>query len=101
MQLAATIAYRDNDVVAIEDADPKAPLHLLVIPLRHHATLYDLTADDAALSAHLMGVAARLGSRHAPNGFRLVVNTGEEGGQTVNHVHVHVLAGRRLAWPPG
>jgi histidine triad (HIT) family protein len=95
------VAYRDDGIVAIEDLDPQAPAHLLVLPLRHYGTIGELADADPALSARVVEVATRLGRERGGNGFRLVVNTGPDGGQTVPHVHVHVLAGRRLQWPPG
>lgn len=101
--IASTPVYRDARIVAIEDINPQAPTHLLVMPVDHHATLADLIdARDSALVTALFETAARLGrERGGERGFRLVVNTGSEGGQTVGHVHLHVLAGRHMAWPPG
>ncbi len=100
--LPAKIVDRSDRVVAIEDLNPQAPTHLLVMPVEHHATLADAAAANAELVAELMGLASRLGERiGGAGGFRLVVNTGADGGQTVGHVHVHVLAGRRMTWPPG
>lgn len=96
------LVYNDDDVVAITDIKPQAPQHLLVIPRKHHANVAELAASgDAALVSKLFAVAARLGSQIGSDGFRLVVNTGPLGGQTVDHVHVHVLAGRPMTWPPG
>jgi histidine triad (HIT) family protein len=101
-EVPAKIVYRDDDVVAIEDLNPQAPVHLLVMPRRHYDTIADVASDNATLAAALLNVAAKLGVRHAgQRGFRVVVNTGAEGGQTVGHVHVHVLAGRHMTWPPG
>lgn len=100
-EVQAREIYRDDDLVAIEDANPQAPTHLLVIPRKHYADVTALYADDGALAARAFAVAAKLGSEHGARGFRLVVNTGLEGGQTVDHVHVHVFAGRRMDWPPG
>jgi histidine triad (HIT) family protein len=99
----AKIVYRDDNVVAIEDLNPQAPAHLLVIPREHFPTLVESIANGGdALTAAVFSVAARLGREHGgAGGFRLVVNTGPDGGQTVGHVHVHVLAGRSMAWPPG
>ncbi|HXB82328.1 MAG TPA: HIT domain-containing protein [Candidatus Acidoferrum sp.] len=98
----AKIIHRDDDVIAIEDLNPQAPSHALVLPVRHHGTIVDLMRDEPAVAARLIAVASQLGSdRGGERGFRLVVNTGEYGGQTVDHVHVHVLAGRRMSWPPG
>ena len=100
--LPAKIVHRDADVVAIEDLNPQAPTHLLVMPIAHHANVHGLAKEDPALTARLIELASKLGrERGGDGGFRLVVNTGRDGGQTVDHVHVHVLAGRRMEWPPG
>lgn len=102
-EIPATFAYRDDDVVAIEDLNPQAPVHLLVLPRAHYADVAELAADADLHAAHrLLAVAAELGrQRGGQAGFRLVANTGPDGGQTVGHVHVHVLAGRPMGWPPG
>jgi histidine triad (HIT) family protein len=102
-EIPATAVYRDAGVVAIEDVNPQAPTHLLVMPSQHHRNVNDLVdAGDRSLLAQLLEVAAKLGRERAgPNGFRIVVNTGPDGGQTVGHLHVHVLAGRSMSWPPG
>jgi histidine triad (HIT) family protein len=101
-ELAAQSVYRDDDVIVIADVNPQAPVHLLAMPLRHYATLTELFSADRALAAHLFEVAAKLGQeRGGEEGFRAVVNTGQYGGQTVDHVHVHVMSGRRMTWPPG
>ncbi len=101
-EIPATFAYRDEEFAAIEDVDPKAPVHLLVMPTRHSANVGEFSdsADDAE-AARLIQVAAKLGRDRGGPGYRLVINTGEEGGQTVDHLHVHVLAGRHMNWPPG
>ena len=99
--IPAKILYRDAEVMAIAVLNPQAPTHLLVMPAAHYATLAE-ASQDRALLANLMSVASQLGKQHGgEGGFRLVVNTGPEGGQTVGHLHVHVLAGRRMTWPPG
>ena len=101
-EIPAKPVYRDEDVLAIEDINPQAPVHLLVMPVRHHANIGDLSdAADAALLAKLVGVATKLGRERGQDGYRLVMNTGPDGGQTVDHLHVHVLAGRHMTWPPG
>jgi len=99
--IPAKTFYRDENIVAISDINPQAPTHLLVMPTTHYDNVSTLAAVDGAVFAKLMDVAARLGTQYAPRGFRLVVNTGNDGGQTVDHVHVHILAGRQLVWPPG
>ena len=102
-KIPSTITYRDDDVFAFKDIGPKAPLHELVVPTRHIATLADAQDDDAALYGHLMVIAARRAkeSGQAADGFRVVMNAGPDAGQSVFHVHLHVLAGRALGWPPG
>lgn len=101
-EIPATFAFRDDQFAAIEDVDPKAPVHLLVMPLRHSRNVGEFSdsGDDDEV-AHLVEIAAKLGRERAPGGYRLVVNTGEDGGQTVDHLHVHVLGGRHMNWPPG
>jgi histidine triad (HIT) family protein len=102
-QIPAAITYRDDEVIAFKDVNPRAPLHQLVIPTRHVASLTTATADDAALLGKLMLVATQLAreANYADSGFRVVMNAGKDAGQTVFHVHLHVLAGRALGWPPG
>ncbi|HUZ50775.1 MAG TPA: histidine triad nucleotide-binding protein [Candidatus Dormibacteraeota bacterium] len=93
--------YQDEDVIAINDINPQAPVHRLVIPKKHFADVTEIErAEDGALLAKLFATASRLG-RQSGGGFRLVVNTGAEGGQTVDHAHIHVLSGRFMEWPPG
>jgi histidine triad (HIT) family protein len=100
-EIPAKVVYRDAHVVAIEDLNPQAPTHLLVMPVEHHDDII-AASENSALSAALMAAASKLGGeRGGKRGFRLVVNTGPDGGQTVGHLHVHVLAGRSMAWPPG
>ena len=101
-EIPAQFAYRGEEIVAIADVNPQAPEHLLVMPVKHVRNVAAVAdGEDDALMAALFSTAARLGRERASNGFRLVVNTGSDGGQTVDHVHVHVLAGRPLTWPPG
>jgi histidine triad (HIT) family protein len=102
-KIPATVTYRDSDVVAFKDIGPKAPFHELVVPIHHMASLAGATADSASLLGKLMVVAAKLAhdAGYDEGGFRVVVNSGPDAGQTVQHVHLHVLAGRELGWPPG
>ncbi|MDQ7794080.1 MAG: histidine triad nucleotide-binding protein [bacterium] len=95
-ELSSRRVYEDDRVVAFEDIQPVAPVHVLLVPRRHLASLADLTPEDGDLAGHLLLVAARLGGELCPDGYRLLVNTGEEAGQTVGHLHLHVLGGRRL-----
>jgi histidine triad (HIT) family protein len=102
-EIPATVVYQDDGVLAFADVNPQAPLHVLVIPRRHIATLNDLTPEDDALVGSLQRVAAAIARErgYADRGFRTVLNCNREAGQTVFHVHLHLLAGRGLTWPPG
>jgi histidine triad (HIT) family protein len=102
-EIPGSIVYQDDALVVLKDINPQAPLHLLVIPRRHIATLNDLTPEDDALVGSLFRRAAALAVEHgyAERGYRTVFNTNREAGQTVFHLHLHLLAGRGLAWPPG
>jgi histidine triad (HIT) family protein len=103
-EIPANIVFRNDTLVAIEDVNPQAPTHLLVLPVEHYETLADAitAAGEKRVGGELFEVATRLGKeRGGARGYRLVVNTGPDGGQTVGHLHVHVLAGRGMTWPPG
>jgi histidine triad (HIT) family protein len=102
-QIPAAIEYQDDRLVAIKDINPQAPMHLLVLPRQHVATLNDLTAQDDGLVGEMVRRAAALAAEHgyAERGYRTVFNCQAEAGQTVFHIHLHVLGGRRLGWPPG
>ena len=100
--IPAAVTYRDEQVLAFPDMKPQAELHELVIPARHIASLAEAQPGDAEVLGKLMLVAAqRVRERGFGDGFRVVMNAGADAGQTVFHVHLHVLAGRRLGWPPG
>ncbi len=101
-EIPATIVYRSDDVIAFRDAHPQAPTHILVIPTRHIASLADVQASDTALLGRLITVAGQVAQAEKLNaGYRLVVNTGTQAGQSVFHLHVHLLGGRAMHWPPG
>jgi histidine triad (HIT) family protein len=102
-KIPAKIVYKDESAVAIEDIQPHAPTHLLVIPRKHLASLLDATPEDEALLGHLTLVASRLAHERGldSKGYRTVVNTGAGAGQSVFHLHVHMLGGRSFHWPPG
>jgi histidine triad (HIT) family protein len=102
-QIPAKLVHEDEDVVAFEDINPQAPVHLLVIPRRHVATLNEVGPDDDALVGRLHRVAAALARERgiAGPGWRAVMNVNHGGGQVVFHVHLHVLGGRPMGWPPG
>ncbi|HVF09516.1 MAG TPA: histidine triad nucleotide-binding protein [Abditibacteriaceae bacterium] len=97
-EIPADIVYQDEYCLAFNDIAAQAPVHILVIPREPYE---DAVQADAATLGHLMQVAARLGAERCPAGFRLVTNIGAEGGQSVQHLHIHVLGGRALSWPPG
>ncbi|TVP46901.1 MAG: histidine triad nucleotide-binding protein [Gemmatimonadales bacterium] len=101
--LPATRILETDDVVAFRDLNPRAPTHVLVIPRLHRASLDALGADEAHLAGALLLATAEVARLEgvADSGYRVVANTGEEGGQTVDHLHFHVLGGRPLGWPPG
>ncbi|WP_019021913.1 histidine triad nucleotide-binding protein [Thioalkalivibrio sp. ALE23] len=102
-EIPATIVRETDDVIAFEDLHPQAPLHVLVIPRRHIATLNDLTAGDAETVGNMARVAAGIAAErgYAEDGYRTVMNCNQQGGQTVYHIHMHLLGGRPLGWPPG
>ncbi len=101
-QIPARIVHEDDDTVAFEDIHPQAPVHVLVVPKRHVASLNELPPGDG-LAASLLGAAAKVARERgvAESGWRAVVNTNAEGGQVVFHLHLHVLGGRPMRWPPG
>jgi histidine triad (HIT) family protein len=101
-EVPAQILYSDERVVAFADARPQAPTHVLVVPRAHYASLADVPAGQEGLLGHLLGTCRDLGARLGlERGHRVVVNTGPFGGQTVDHLHLHLLGGRAMAWPPG
>jgi histidine triad (HIT) family protein len=102
-EVPARFVHRDEHVVAFHDVNPQAPVHLLVVPVRHVAALSELTTIDGDLLAHIVQVIKEVTRQAhiADSGYRTVVNTGTDGGQTVDHLHLHVLGGRRMTWPPG
>ncbi len=99
--IPADVVASDERVMAFRDISPVAPSHIVVIPRQHHANVAELTAADPELAGHLLSFAASVATQENINGFRLVFNTGADGGQTVEHVHAHILGGRNLQWPPG
>ena len=102
-QIPATIVHTSDRIVAFKDINPQAPTHVLVIPRRHIATLNDLIETDDALVGEMVRTAAAIAKRngHAERGYRMVLNTNADAGQTVFHIHLHLLGGRKMAWPPG
>ena len=101
-EVPATVVLDTGRVLAFRDVSPAAPTHVLVVPRDHHADVAALTDADPALAGELLAAAVSVArSEGLTGGHRLVVNTGDDGGQTVHHLHVHVLGGRGLGWPPG
>jgi len=95
--------FEDDLACAFEDNNPQAPTHVLVVPREHLDSLNDAAAGDEPLLGHLLRIASKVANQLsiAESGYRIVVNTGPEGGQSVEHLHLHILGGRALAWPPG
>jgi histidine triad (HIT) family protein len=94
--------YEDEFCIGFPDISPQAPTHLLVIPKQHIGSTAKTLAEDAGLMGQMMAAAAEIARKEKlDNGYRIVVNTGEDGGQTVNHLHLHLLGGRQMKWPPG
>jgi histidine triad (HIT) family protein len=102
-EIPATIVYRDDDVVAFEDVRPVAPVHLLIIPTKHISSIRELDESNADVLANLVHAANKLAKEKDIHdaGFRLNINAGPNGGQTVYHLHVHLIGGRFMTWPPG
>jgi histidine triad (HIT) family protein len=102
-EIPAAIIYEDDRLIAFRDINPQAPLHALIVPKRHIASLNELIDSDDALVGEMVRRAAAIAQQHgyADRGFRTVFNTNADAGQTVFHIHLHVLAGRTMTWPPG
>ncbi|MFN6561210.1 MAG: histidine triad nucleotide-binding protein [Nostoc sp. ChiSLP01] len=101
-EIPADIVYEDDLALAFKDIHPQAPTHILVIPKKPIATLADAESQHHALLGHLLLTAKRVAEEAGlKNGYRVVINTGDDGGQTVYHLHLHILGGRQLDWPPG
>ena len=101
--IPANVVYRDEQVIAFDDVNPQAPHHKLIIPLKHISTLNELTADDTQLTGHMIQVARKLAQdlNISEEGYRLVMNCNANAGQSVFHIHAHMLGGRLFSWPPG
>ena len=101
-EIPSTKVFENDDVLAFRDIDPQAPFHVIIIPKTHIASAAEITAENSALVAKIFEAAAKIAAEQKlVKGFRIVTNCGEEGGQTVGHLHFHMLAQRNLAWPPG
>lgn len=102
-EIEPDIVYEDDQVLAFNDINPQAPTHVLIIPKQHIATMNDIAEEDQALVGRLHHVAAKLASQYgfAEDGYRVVMNCNEQGGQTVFHIHLHLMGGRHFTWPAG
>lgn len=102
-EIPAKVVYEDEHVLAFDDINPQAPVHTLVIPKLHLSSIAETTPEDAPLLGHLIRVGSQIARDKgvAETGYRLVANTGRHGGQTVFHLHLHLLGGRPMQWPPG
>lgn len=102
-EIPSTKVYEDDLVYSFLDIAPQAPIHIIIIPKVHISSANELTEENAGVVAHIYTVAAKLAKEQgfADKGYRIVNNCGEDGGQTVGHIHFHLLAGRNLGWPPG
>jgi histidine triad (HIT) family protein len=102
-EIPSTKIFEDEYVIAFRDIQPQAPTHCLIIPRKHISTINDLSAEDTPLIGHMVQTAKKLAAEEnlAENGYRLVMNVNDHGGQTVHHIHLHLLGGRRMTWPPG
>ncbi len=102
-KIKANLVYQDDAVVAFKDIAPKAPVHILIIPRQHLVGVSDIGEPDRALIGQIFQVAARLAREQgiAESGYRVVVNSGADAGQSVFHLHYHLLGGRQMSWPPG
>ncbi len=102
-EIPSTKVYEDDKVLAFRDIDPQAPQHIIIIPKEHISSANEITEENSSVVAKIFEVAAKIAKEHgfAEKGYRIVNNCGEDGGQTVGHIHFHLLAGRNLGWPPG
>ena len=102
-EIPADVIYEDDQAIAFRDINPQAPVHVLVIPRRRIRSLAERQDGDTELLGHLLEVCARVAQQEGISeaGYRVVTNTGSDGGQTVDHIHFHVLGGRGMSWPPG
>ena len=100
-RVKAEVVYRDDDTVAFRDVDPKAPDHVLVISLKHISSLSEMTDADTLLMGKIINTARKVAEKLSLESYRLVINNGADAGQSVFHVHAHLLGGRQFGWPPG
>ncbi|MGI6205710.1 MAG: histidine triad nucleotide-binding protein [Anaerovoracaceae bacterium] len=101
-EIPSEIVYQDDKIVVFKDTSPQAPVHVLMVPRKHIASLDDLTDEDSELIAYMMQSVKKIAeSQGLEDGYRVIINTGEDAQQTVKHLHIHILGGRKFTWPPG
>lgn len=102
-EMEGELVYEDDEVVAFHDINPQAPVHVLIVPRKHIASLNDLAPEDVHLIGKMVLVAKKVAEKTGimADGYRLIWNTGENAGQWIYHIHIHLLGGRRMTWPPG
>jgi histidine triad (HIT) family protein len=101
-QIPAQIIFEDDLVLALKDINPQAPVHILVVPKKPIPRIAEAKSDDHKVLGHLLLKAAEIaGKQNLPNGYRLVINNGPDAGESVPHLHLHIIGGRKMAWPPG
>ncbi|MBQ2931339.1 MAG: histidine triad nucleotide-binding protein [Clostridia bacterium] len=102
-EIPSTKVWEDDKVLAFRDIDPQAPQHIIIIPKEHISSANEITEENSSVVAKIFETAAKIAKEQgfSENGYRIVNNCGEDGGQTVGHIHFHLLAGRNLGWPPG
>lgn len=100
-EISADIVYEDEKCLAFKDINPQAPVHILLIPKKEIPSVREIKTEDQELMGHLMTKVPEIATKSNLNSYRLVINTGEDAGQTVFHLHIHILGGRKLGWPPG
>lgn len=102
-QIPANIVFEDDTVFAFSDIAPQAPVHILIVPKKHFRDILAISKEDSELLAHMVETAQFLAKEHRidQTGFRLVINTGSDGGQSIAHLHLHLMGGRGFGWPPG
>lgn len=101
-EIPSTKVFENDDILAFRDIEPQAPVHIVIIPKKHYKSVLEVE-DNSQILSELLTAAKTIAKQEGldENGFRLVINTGEEGGQTVDHLHLHLLGGRSMQWPPG
>lgn len=102
-EIPSEILYQDDDVICFRDVAPQAPTHMLVIPRKHIGSIAELEEHDTTLAGKILVTATQMAREQgiSESGYRVAMNCGDEGGQTVGHIHMHVLGGRQMGWPPG